>query len=129
MTTAPDPAQQILQIATGYMASTALYAAITLNVADHLAGGPKDVAELARTTGANEDALYRVLRLLTSVGVFEETGPRRFALTPAAELLRKDVPGSLRGIAVFLPDPLHLRVYANVMESMMKAIDGFSAAI
>ena len=119
MTTAPDPAQQILQIATGYMASTALYAAITLNVADHLAGGPKDVAELARTTGANEDALYRVLRLLTSVGVFEETGPRRFALTPAAELLRKDVPGSLRGMAVFLPDPLHLRVYANVMESMM----------
>ena len=53
------------------MASTALYAAITLNVADHLAAGPKDVAELARTTGANEDALYRVLRLLTSVGVFE----------------------------------------------------------
>ena len=44
--------------------------------------------------------------------------PRQFALTPAAELLRKDVPGSLRGMAVFLPDPFHYRVYADVMESM-----------
>jgi hypothetical protein len=118
MAATPDPAQQILNIATGYMASTALYAAITLNVADHLADGPKDVAELARTTGANEDALYRVLRLLASVGVFEEVGPRGFALNPAAALLRQG-PGSLRGMAVFLPDPLHLRVYANVMETMM----------
>jgi hypothetical protein len=119
MTTAPDPAQQVMQVATGYIASTALYAAITLNVADHLADGPKDVADLARTTGATEDSLFRILRLLASLGVFAEAGPRRFALTPAAELLRKDVPGSMRGMAVFLPDPLHLRVYANVMESMM----------
>jgi hypothetical protein len=118
MTPSPDPAQQVLQVATGYIASTALYAAITLNVADHLADGPKDVAELARMSHSNEDALYRILRLLASLGVFEEAGPRRFALTPAAALLRKDVPGSMRGMAVFLPDPLHLRVYADVMESM-----------
>ena len=84
MTPSPDPAQQVLQVATGYIASTALYAAITLNVADHLAAGPTGVAELALATGANEDALYRVLRLLASLGVFEEAGPRRFALTPAA---------------------------------------------
>jgi len=119
MTSTPDPAQQVLQVATGYIASTALYAAITLDVADHLASGPRDVADLARATGANEDALFRVLRLLASLGVFEEAGPRCFALNPAAELLRPDVPGSMRGMAVFLPDPLHLRVYANVMESMM----------
>jgi hypothetical protein len=115
----PDPAQQVLQIATGYMASASLYTAITLNVADHLAAGPKDVSELARVTGANEDALFRVLRLLASLGVFAEAGPRRFALNPSADLLRKDVPGSLRGMAVFLPDPFHLRVYADLMESVM----------
>ena len=114
-----DPAQQVLQIATGYMASAALYTAITLNVADHLAAGPKDVAELARVTGANEDALFRILRLLASLGVFAEAGPRRFALNAAAELLRRDVPGSLRGMAVFLPDPVHLRVYADLMHSVL----------
>jgi hypothetical protein len=114
----PDPAQQVLQIACGYMASAALYVAITLNVADHLAAGPKAMAELARATGANEDASYRVLRLLASLGVFEETGTRRFALTPAAALLRKE-PGSLRGMAVFLSDPFHFRVYANTMDAVM----------
>ena len=113
-----NPAQQVLQVATGYMASTWLYAAITLNVADHLALGPKTTAELAKASGANEDALYRVLRLLASLGIFAEVAPRTFALTPAADLLRKDVPGSLRGMAVFLPDPFHYRVYAEIMHSM-----------
>jgi len=114
----PDPAQQVLQIAVGYVASAALYTAITLNIADHLASGPRDVSELARLSGANEDALFRVLRLLVSLGVFAETSARRFTLNPAAELLRKDVPGSLRGMAVFLPDPFHFRVYANLLHSV-----------
>jgi hypothetical protein len=102
----------------GYMASSALYLAISLNIPDELAAGPKDVAALARACGANEDVLYRVLRLLASMGVFAEQSPRRFALTPAADLLRKDVPGSLRGMAVFLPDPFHFRVYADLMHSV-----------
>src|SRR5215470_11143263 len=103
----------------GYMASSALYLVIALNVPDQLAGGPKDVAELARAAGANEDALYRLLRLLASMGLFVEQSPRRFALTPAADLLRKDAPGSLSGMAVFLPDPFHFRVYAELMHSVM----------
>ena len=114
-----NPAEQVLQIAMGYMASSALYVAIALNVPDELAGGPKDVSALARACRANEDALYRVLRLLASMGMFAEQGPRKFALTPASDLLRKDVPGSLRGMAVFLPDPFHLRVYAELMHSVM----------
>jgi hypothetical protein len=113
-----NPAQQVLQVATGYMASTCLYAAITLNVADHLKGGPLTMAELAKATGSNEDALYRALRLLASLGIFDEVSPRTFALTPAADLLRKDVPGSLRGMAVFLPDPMHYKIYGNVMHSL-----------
>ena len=71
--------QQVFQIATGYIASTALYAAAKLRLPDHLADGPRGVADLARATGANEDALYRVLRLLASVGIFEETTSRHFA--------------------------------------------------
>jgi hypothetical protein len=113
-----NPAQQVLQVATGYMASSCLYAAITLNVADHLKNGPKNMAELAAATDANEDALYRVLRVLASLGIFDEVAPRKFALTPAADLLRTDVPGSLRGMAVFLPDPMHYRIYGNVMHSL-----------
>src|SRR5438477_11808840 len=111
-----NPAQQVLQVATGYMASSCLYAALSLNIPDHLAGGPKTAAELAKASGANEDAVFRVLRLLVSLGIFEETAPRTFALTPASSLLRKDVPESLLGMAVFLPDPMHYLIYGNIMQ-------------
>ncbi len=114
----PKPVQQIMQVATGYIASSALYVAVALNVADHLAGGAKTIGDLARATGTQEDGLYRVLRLLASLGLFAEVSPRRFGLTPPAELLRKDVAGSIRGMVLFLPDPLHFRVYANLMDSV-----------
>ena len=113
-----NPAEQILQVATGYMASSALYAALALDIPDHLAGGPTTAADLAKACGAKEDPLYRVLRLLSTLGIFDETSPGTFALNAAGGLLRKDAPGSLRSMAVFLPDPFHYRVYANIMDSM-----------
>ncbi len=107
-----------MQVATGYIASSCLYAAVRLNVADQLTAGPKSVAELATANGVNEDALYRILRLLASLGVFEEVAPRTFGLTPPADVLRKDTPGSLRDMAVFLADPFHYRIYGNIMYSL-----------
>src|SRR5712692_2934654 len=92
MTTAspPDPVQHIFQLATGYAVSTALQLAVEVGVADRLTAGPLTARELAEATSTNEDALYRVLRLLASVGVFDEIAPRRFALTPAADILRAE---------------------------------------
>lgn len=115
----PDPAEQVFQVITGYMASSSLYVAVLLNVPDHLSSGPKTATELAQATGANEDGLNRILRLLASIGIFEQVEPRGYGLTPASQLLRKDVPGSLRGMALFLPDPLHFRIYANLKHSVM----------
>ena len=114
-----NPAEQVLQVATGYMASSSLYVALSLNIPDLLADGPKSTSDLARATGATEGALYRILRLLASLGIFEAVGADQFRLTPASELLRKDVPGSLRGLAFFLPDPMHFRIYANLSHSVM----------
>ena len=115
---AVDPVQQVMQVATGYVASSALHVAVALNVADHLATGPKTAEELAAATGTQADGLYRVLRLLASLGIFQEVSPRRFALTSTAEILRNDVAGSIRGMALFLPDPVHFRIYANLLDSV-----------
>jgi hypothetical protein len=83
-----------------YIASSALYVAVALNVADHLVGGAKTAEDLATATSTQADALDRVLRLLASLGIFQEVGPRRFGLTPAAEMLRSDMAGSIRGMAL-----------------------------
>ena len=43
-------------------------------------------------------SLARVMRLLASIGIFEERSGGIFALTPMGELLRSDVPGSMRSM-------------------------------
>lgn len=88
----------LLQMLTGYWISKALSVAAELGVADHLREGPRPSDDLATTCGVRAAPLYRLLRALASVGVFsEEEGG--FALTPSAELLCSDTPGSMRALA------------------------------
>jgi hypothetical protein len=113
-----NPAEPIFQAAFGFMSAAALNAAVELGIADLLAAGPRPVSELAHETKTNEDALYRTLRLLASVGVFTESAPRTFAHTPASDTLRKDAPNSARAMAHFIGDSFHFRVYAEFLYSV-----------
>ncbi|MEV6304149.1 methyltransferase [Actinoplanes sp. NPDC051861] len=79
-----------------YVIPFALRAACDLRIADHLADGPRSVADLAAATGTRPRALLRVLRALAARGVFTEGPPETFALTALAEPLRSDHPRSLR---------------------------------
>lgn len=94
----PTPVM-LLRMMTGYWVSKALNVSAELGVADLLRDGPRTSDELAAACGAHPPTLYRLLRALSSVGVFAEGEERRFALTPLAELLRSDVPGSMRALA------------------------------
>lgn len=110
--------EHVLQLATGYIASISIHIAAKLGIADLLKDGPKSITDLAAATQMQEDRLYRVLRALASVGVFTEIGKRSFALTPAAEMLRSDVQGSIRPMAIWMGDPMHFRVYAEMPHSV-----------
>jgi len=111
-------AQLILQLGTGHLLASALQVALRLGIADRLAEGPRTTAELARETEVQEDALFRVLRALASVGVFEEDEPRRFALNLPAQMLRKGVPGGMHDMGLWITSPFHFRVYAELMHSV-----------
>ena len=113
-----DPTQHVMQLATGFMMSTALHIATTLRVPDHLASGPRSAADLAKATGAREDALYRILRTLASAGVFEESAPRTFVNNASSEILRSGRPG-MYDTVLWVADPFHLRVYADAMHTVM----------
>jgi O-methyltransferase domain len=106
------------QLGTGYMLSSSLQVVLRLGIADRLAGGPRTTAELAQAVGVNEDALYRVMRALASVGVFEEKAPREFALTLPADLLRADHAHSVRPMLLWISSPFHFRVYSNMMHAV-----------
>lgn len=77
-----------------------IYVVAALGIADLLAAGPRSVEDLANAAGAQAQPLYRVLRCLATVGIFEETKPARFKLTPLAATLRSGVPGSMRALAL-----------------------------
>jgi ubiquinone/menaquinone biosynthesis C-methylase UbiE len=105
--------QQLDQMITGYWVSQAIYAAAKFGIADHLKDGPKTVTELANASSTDADALYRLLRALASVGVFAEAESRRFSLTPLAEPLCSDVPGSKRALALMSGDE-QFRTWAEI---------------
>jgi SAM-dependent methyltransferase len=72
----------------GALVTRALALAAELRIADALADGPRPVDDLARESGADPDALHRILRALASDGVFAEVEPRVFRNTEPSELLR-----------------------------------------
>jgi len=93
---APDV--QLHHLMSGYWLSAAIGVAAELNLADLLADGSRASTDLARMTGTNPAALYRLLRTLASVGLFTEVEPGHFALTEMGGLLRTDHPKSLHGL-------------------------------
>lgn len=110
--------QELQRLLLGYRVSQALYVAATLGLADLLRDGPRGSDALARATGTDADALYRVLRFLAGVGIFAEVAPRRFALTPLGAGLRADLPGSLRPHALLHLDPSHWRAWGALPHSV-----------
>lgn len=94
------PGPTLSQLLRGSLVTQLLHVAAALGIADLLSAGPRTTRDLATAVNANPDALYRVLRALASLGIFVETDPGIFSMTPLAEPLRSDVPGSLRASAV-----------------------------
>ena len=91
----PSPFEMLRHLLMGYRVSRAIHVTSSLGIADLLTNGPRSAEDLAAAAGADAPSLFRVLRLLASEGVFAETEDGRFTLTPMAEALRRDVPGSL----------------------------------
>lgn len=92
----------LLDQVMSYTYPAALRAAAVLRLADHLSDGPKTAGQLAAATEADTQKLYRVLRLLSTRGVFRENEQGQFELTTRAELLRTDVPLSVRNAILMI---------------------------
>jgi SAM-dependent methyltransferase len=113
----PPPAA-MMGLITGYWVSQAVGVVALLGIADELGAGPRPSDELARAAGADPQALYRVLRLLASIGVFAEPTPGSFALTPLGDTLRSDSPGSVRNFAITETAPGHWLPWGRLHESV-----------
>jgi O-methyltransferase/methyltransferase family protein len=126
---APAPVEQLNQMLTGLFLSRSILLAAELGVADALKDGPLPVAELAARTGSHPDALYRMLRALAAVGVFEQRPERCFANSELSTYLRSDVRGSLHAVARWLGDSAGWAAWGRLDHSVRTGAPAFEAAL
>jgi hypothetical protein len=121
-------ATAMLRIIWGIHSSRAVYAVAKLGIADLLTDGPASCQELARITGVHEPSLYRVLRLIAALGVFDEVEPGFFGLTVLGDRLRSDVPAGMRSWAVFLEAIGGVQPFEHILETVRTGKPGMDIA-
>ena len=116
--TPPSPANiQLMQLTTACWASRCLHVVAELGVADALSDEPQAIDALAKVTGTHPQALYRVLRLLASLGIFEcRNGTWNH--TEASRFLRSDHPQSLRDYVRMLGLPVFWSAFEDLEHSL-----------
>ncbi|GAB1540312.1 methyltransferase [Scytonema sp. NUACC21] len=101
-----------------YCISRMIYVVAKLGIADLLQDGSQHCDALAAATNTHSDSLYRVLRFLAGLGIFTETQPRCFELTPLADCLQSNVPGSIRNNAIIRGEEYYYKAWENLMYSV-----------
>ena len=104
METIPAPARLWL-LATGHFLPRCLHVVSELGVADHIDNGPVGLDVLARRSGCDAPTLARMLRLLETAGLFQQTGDG-WAHTELSRHLRSDHPQSMRAFARMIGGPI-----------------------
>lgn len=115
---AQNPQQLMNSLLGGYRLTQLAHVAAKLGIADQLKDGPRTVQHLAAVTNSHADSLYRLLRTLAGLGIFAEDDEMRFRLTPAAELLRTGVPGSVRTSAMVAGEDWMWRPWGALLHSV-----------
>jgi hypothetical protein len=111
-------------MATGYWISQAIYVAAKLGIADYFHNGPKSCLELADLTESDEFALSRLMRALSSVGIFTVNEEGRFELAPMGTALQTGIPGSLRHMVITLGE-IHYLAWGNLLYNVKTGATAF----
>jgi hypothetical protein len=108
------PREVMSAMVTAWWISHTIRTMATFNLADHLADGPRTTAELALAMGTHEPTLGRFLRTLTGLGLCAAVDDGSVRLTALGELLRSDIPGSMRPYAMAMAAPYVMRAWEEL---------------
>jgi hypothetical protein len=119
------PEDQIMQWMTTKWIAKPIHVISELGIADLLADGPKSVESLAKETETHAPTLFRILRALSSVGVFVETEEGMFGLSPLSRCLVSD---GLRPIARMFFSEWHDKAWSGLSQTVRTGEPGFDHA-
>ncbi|MEU6406948.1 methyltransferase [Streptomyces sp. NPDC046985] len=120
-------ARRVVDIITGSWQAQALYAAVALNLPDHIAAGQRTDASLAAATGSDPDAITRLMRLLLAMNVFEQAPDNGYQTTSVSELLRSDTEVSMRDMIELYGEEFH-RAWGAIVPAVRTGTSGFEQA-
>ena len=109
-----------MQIGSQFWQSRALYVATSLRVADVIGDDEKSTREIAAELNLHEDHLYRLIRMLASLGIFEENSPRSFRNNQTSSYLRADNPQNVRAIILMHNSPVMTQPWMEALEESMR---------
>jgi O-methyltransferase domain len=91
------------------IAASAISHLARLGIPDLVEVEPKTAADLARQTGTNADALYRLMRASAAAGVLAEASDGTFHQTPLSAVLRSNAVPSMRAMAMLATEEWQMR--------------------
>lgn len=125
MTDDVPAATRVVELITGGWRAQALYTAVKLGLPDHVEAGRTTDAELARATGAREDGIHRLMRLLVAMEVFRvANGGYRNTRVSRALL---DRPGSQRDMCLLYGEDFYA-AWGYAAEAISTVRSGFELA-
>jgi len=122
---AAEETARLRQMISGYMVSQVIYVTAVLGLADLTATSAIGADALARETGTDGPSLARLLRALVALGLAEESEPERFRMTALGALLRADIPGSLRNVALMHGGESGWRAWGSLLHSVRTGENAF----
>jgi len=100
-----------------------LRSAVELKIAEQLAFGPKSPADLAEASGADADAVARLLRALACLGVFERREDGRYTNNRLAETLLPGAP--MRDFLLYVASQANVAAYADLHRTVETGANAF----
>ncbi|MFD4338235.1 methyltransferase [Streptomyces anulatus] len=108
----------LMEHALSAACAASVRAAVTLGLPEALGEEPATADELATAAGADPAALRRLLRSLTSYGVFAEEGTGSFVHTEKSRALREDSPDSVKYLVLWCTEPWLWSLWGDLDESV-----------
>jgi tRNA A58 N-methylase Trm61 len=116
-------ALRLFDLIQSHRVTAVIYAAARLGIAELLREGPQTLGKLAKATGADEQALGRLLTALSTIGICSRAGEGRYALTDVGACLDGAAEQSFKGWAI-LEAELISKSWSGMLESIMTGKTG-----
>lgn len=112
------PHEILFGMVIGLWASQTVGTVARLRIPDAVAAGASTADAVADKLSLDPNATYRLMRGAAAAGIFLRPNEETFVLTPMGELLRSDVPGSLRSFLDVQTAPGHWLSWARLDDTV-----------